>query len=78
MKKETVIVDMFCGAVAGERLDIRFRLLTPRELRRAQGFPEDYIITGTRTEQKKQIGNAVPVNMAKALALAAFNKVKTP
>jgi hypothetical protein len=42
------------------------------ELKKAQGFPEDYVITGNTTEQTKQIGNAVPVNTAKALALAAM------
>jgi DNA (cytosine-5)-methyltransferase 1 len=54
------------------RLDIRFRMLKNHELKRAQGFPDDYVITGNTTEQTKQIGNAVPVNTAKALALAAM------
>jgi DNA (cytosine-5)-methyltransferase 1 len=49
------------------KLDIRFRMLKNHELKRAQGFPEDYVITGNATEQTKQIGNAVPVNTAKAL-----------
>jgi len=48
-------------------LDIRFRMLKNHELKRAQGFPDDYKITGNTTEQTKQIGNAVPVNTAKAL-----------
>jgi DNA (cytosine-5)-methyltransferase 1 len=54
------------------RLDIRFRMLKNHELKKAQGFPNDYVITGNTTEQTKQIGNAVPVNTAKALALAAM------
>jgi DNA (cytosine-5)-methyltransferase 1 len=54
------------------RLDIRFRMLKNHELKKAQGFPDDYVITGNTTEQTKQIGNAVPVNTAKALALAAM------
>jgi len=54
------------------RFDIRFRMLKNSELKRAQGFPDDYILTGNTTEQTKQIGNAVPVNTAKALALAAM------
>jgi DNA (cytosine-5)-methyltransferase 1 len=53
-------------------LDIRFRMLKNHELKRAQGFPDDYEITGNTTEQTKQIGNAVPVNTAKALALASM------
>jgi DNA (cytosine-5)-methyltransferase 1 len=54
------------------KLDIRFRMLKPHELARAQGFPEDYIITGNIAEQTKQIGNAVPVHTARALTLAAL------
>jgi DNA (cytosine-5)-methyltransferase 1 len=53
-------------------MDIRFRMLKNHELAKAQGFPDDYKITGNVTEQTKQIGNAVPVNTAKALALAAM------
>lgn len=49
------------------RLDIRFRMLQPRELARAQGFPDEYIFTGNREAVVKQIGNAVPPNTAKAL-----------
>lgn len=51
----------------GVRRDIRFRMLTPRELARAQGFPDDYEFAGTREARVKQIGNAVPVNTARAL-----------
>jgi DNA (cytosine-5)-methyltransferase 1 len=53
-------------------LDIRFRMLKNRELKLAQGFPDGYIIKGNVTEQTKQIGNAVPVNTAKALAKSAM------
>jgi DNA (cytosine-5)-methyltransferase 1 len=56
-------------------LDIRFRMLKNHELKKAQGFPDDYVITGNTTEQTKQIGNAVPVNTAKALALAAMERI---
>jgi DNA (cytosine-5)-methyltransferase 1 len=55
---------------SGLELDIRFRMLKNHELKRAQGFPDDYKITGNVTEQTKQIGNAVPVNTAKALTMA--------
>jgi DNA (cytosine-5)-methyltransferase 1 len=51
-------------------LDIRFRMLKNHELKRAQGFPDDYKILGNTTEQTKQIGNAVPVGTAKALTMA--------
>jgi DNA (cytosine-5)-methyltransferase 1 len=49
-------------------------MLRPHELARAQGFPDDYRILGNRAEQTKQIGNAVPVNTAKALVGAAFGE----
>lgn len=49
-------------------LDIRYRLLEPEELKLAQGFPPEYEITGgTKKAKRKQIGNAVPVNLGKAL-----------
>ena len=51
----------------GARLDIRFRMLTTRELARAQGFPDEYQFSGNREQRVKQIGNAVPVNTARAL-----------
>ncbi len=56
------------GSFGKTKLDIRFRMLKPHELARAPGFPDDYQILGTVTEQTKQIGNAVPVNLAKALS----------
>jgi DNA (cytosine-5)-methyltransferase 1 len=55
--------------VDGMQLDIRFRMLQPHELAAAQGFPADYQFTGTREARVKQIGNAVPVNLARALCL---------
>lgn len=51
-------------------LDIRFRMLTNQELARAMGFTDNestYEFVGNIGEVTKQIGNAVPVNMAKAL-----------
>jgi DNA (cytosine-5)-methyltransferase 1 len=42
-------------------------MLQPRELKRAQGFPDDYEIRGTKTDTTRQIGNAVPVNLAQTL-----------
>lgn len=56
--------------INGYALDIRFRMLTPKELAGAMSFPEDYVFTGTRTEVVKQIGNAVAVKMAKALCMS--------
>lgn len=55
-------------------LDILFRMLRPRELARAQSFPDDYVFTGKTEDIVKQIGNAVPVNMAKALCKTALTQ----
>lgn len=40
------------------------RALTLGEKAAAQGFPKHHVMAGTDTEQKLQIGNAVPVNVA--------------
>jgi DNA (cytosine-5)-methyltransferase 1 len=48
-------------------LDIRFRMLQPHELAAAMGFPDGYAFAGNRGEQVRQIGNAVAVNLARAL-----------
>ncbi len=67
--------------------DIGMRMLTPRELYRAQGFPEDYIIefnvNGKPYSKKEQIarcGNAVCPPMAEAVVRANFPEyaVKKP
>lgn len=57
--------------------DIGLRMLTPAELYRAQGFPEDYIIeydyTGKaypKSEQVARCGNSVCPQLAKALVMA--------
>ncbi|WP_344222840.1 DNA cytosine methyltransferase, partial [Aeromicrobium tamlense] len=48
-------------------LDIKYRMLQPDELKQAQGFPADYEIAGTKADRTEQIGNAVPVHLARAL-----------
>lgn len=53
-------------------LDITFRMLQPHELAAAQGFPDGYRFAGNKGDQVRQIGNAVPVNTARALALEAL------
>lgn len=45
------------------------RRLTPREMFRLQGFPDSYKIVISDGQARKQAGNAVPVNMIKAVAL---------
>jgi len=65
--------------------DIGMRMLTPRELYRAQGFPNQYIIspiyngkTLTKTAQVRMCGNSVSPVLAKALVEANYNQVSIP
>ncbi len=44
------------------------RVMTPRELARLQSFPDHFIFEGSKSQQLVQIGNAVPVGLAKAVA----------
>lgn len=47
-----------------------YRRLTPRECAMLQSFPPDFEFSGTKTSQHRQIGNAVPVGLARAIGLA--------
>lgn len=54
-------------------VDIGMRMLTPRELARAQGFPDTYELTGTKTSQVARIGNSVCPHVASAIVGANCN-----
>jgi DNA (cytosine-5)-methyltransferase 1 len=51
-------------------VDIGMRMLQPRELARAQGFPDSYLLPGTKTQQVHRIGNSVSPYPAAALVRA--------
>jgi DNA (cytosine-5)-methyltransferase 1 len=48
--------------------DSYVRTLHPNELKQIQGFPADFILTGSVKEQITQIGNAVPPALVEAIA----------
>lgn len=56
-------------------IDIKMRMLRIAELKKIMGFPEDYILIGTQSDQKKFIGNAVEVNMARVLCEAICKEI---
>lgn len=57
-------------------MDIKMRMLTIDELKLIQGFPEDYVLIGTQAEQKKFLGNAVEVTIARKLCEALCEGIR--
>jgi DNA (cytosine-5)-methyltransferase 1 len=55
--------------------DIKMRMLKIPELKRIMGFPENYKLVGTQADQKKFIGNAVEVNIARVLCEALVEEL---
>lgn len=75
--KDDEVILFLIGGVWYFMADIGLRMLIPRELYRANGFPDDYIIDWdymgniyTKTKQTERCGNAVPPPFATALSRA--------
>lgn len=56
--------------------DISMRMLRIDELLLIMGFPEDYVLIGTQADQKKFIGNAVEVTIARAWCEALCREIE--
>lgn len=72
---DTVTTKDRFGLVQPDGMDILFRMLQPHELASAMGF-DGYEFTGTKTEQVRQIGNAVAVDPAEALCGSIMDAAK--
>lgn len=53
------------------------RAITPREAARIQGFDDEFIFCGSKTEISSQIGNAVPPLLGRALAPMILSNLET-
>ena len=47
-----------------------------RESARLQSFPDDFVFLGNKGQQDRQVGNAVPCLMAKAIAVQLEDYLK--
>lgn len=54
------------------------RVMTPRELARLQSFPDSFKFKGSKSSILKQLGNAVPVGLSRAIANAVKSILLTP
>lgn len=57
-------------------VDIKMRMLRIPELKQIMGFPKDYVLIGSQADQKKFIGNAVEVNMARVMCEAYVGELR--
>ena len=67
------------GVPGGENMlaypDGAVRYFTVRECARLQTFPDDYVFMGSWTESMRQLGNAVPMMLARVVASAVYQRL---
>ena len=67
------------GVPGGENIvlldDETHRYFTLRETARLQGFPDEFVFCGARLHITRQIGNAVPVDLAEAIGRTLFRQI---
>lgn len=56
-------------------IDIKMRMLRIPELKQIMGFPKDYVLIGSQADQKKFIGNAVEVGIARKMCEALCDRL---
>jgi DNA (cytosine-5)-methyltransferase 1 len=61
--------------VALENGTERARRLTVKEMLRLMSFPDDFQLVGSRSDAQRQLGNAVPVELGKAVAHALLTQL---
>jgi DNA (cytosine-5)-methyltransferase 1 len=54
------------------------RYFTMREAARLQTFPDEFIFTSSWSETMRQLGNAVPVDLAEVVGSSVLSQLKTP
>ena len=69
------------GVPGGENMiafpDGTVRYFTVRESARVQTFPDDYVFHGSWTENMRQLGNAVPMELAELVAKSVGERLRT-
>ena len=74
-RPEMVRVKEFC--ILYGIVDITMRMLRIPEMKRIQGFGDDYVLIGSQEEQKKFLGNAVVTQVATAWAEAVTTALES-
>ncbi|MCX4707172.1 DNA cytosine methyltransferase [Streptomyces sp. NBC_01373] len=55
--------------------DVRFRMLEPHEIQAAMAFPDAYIVTGSKRDKVRKLGNAVTSPVAEVIVSALVEAV---